>query len=151
MCRRVLLYKIHVRKPELCKVLLAIHNLTGVVAMSKVGTKKGGLKAPTELLKEFDKSDDTTKAVEYLVKMLNKSLSSTTFGEYRQDIYHHSKSALAMAELSPTSTGIAAHHVGKIRHEACQQLLSHIYSRPLVLDPLEYGFYLADGEVLILT
>ena len=25
--------------------------------------------------------------------------------------------------------------------------LSHIYSQSLALDPLEYGFYLADGEV----
>ena len=28
---------------------------------------------------------------------------------------------------------------------------SHIYSQPLALDPLVYGFYLADGEVLMLT
>ena len=64
MHRTVPLHKFHARKPELCKVLLAIHNLTGVDSTSKVSTKKGGLKAPTELLKDFDKSDDTTKVKE---------------------------------------------------------------------------------------
>ena len=64
--RTVPLHKIHTRKPELCKILMAIHNLTGADTTSKVGTNKGGLKSLTELLKDLDKSDDTTKAEEYL-------------------------------------------------------------------------------------
>ena len=65
--RTVPLHKIHARKPELCKVLPAVHNLTGADTTSKVGTNKGGLKVPIELLEDLDKSDDTTKAEEYLV------------------------------------------------------------------------------------
>ena len=48
--RTVPLHKIHARNSELCKALPAIHNLTSVDTTSKVGTNKGGLKAPTELL-----------------------------------------------------------------------------------------------------
>ena len=148
--RTVPLHKIHARKPELCKVLLAIYNLTGEDTTSKVGTNKGGLKAPTELLVDLDKSDDNTKAEEYLVKVLNKSSPCTTFDEYRQDVNH--QRALGITNLPPTSIGIVA-HIMRARYttKLVSNSLSHIYSRPLTLGPLEYGFYLAEGEVLMLT
>ena len=105
-CRTVPLHNIHARKPELCKVLLAFCNLTSEDTTSKVGTKKGGLKAPTELLMDFDISDDTLKAKEYLVKVLSKS-------RHAQLLMNIGKisiivRSLVMTILPPTSTGMVA-------------------------------------------
>ena len=122
------LHKIHARKPELYQVLPAIHNLTSADTTSKVGTNKGGLRVPIELLKDLDKSNDTTKAEEYLVKVLNKSTPCTTYEEYGLDVYHHAKRALAMADHPPTSTGIAA-HIMRARYatKLVSNSLSHIH------------------------
>ena len=57
-----------------------------------------------------------------------------------------------MADHPPTSTLIAAHIMrSRYATKLVSNSLSRIYSWPLALDPLEYGFYLADGEVLMPT
>ena len=57
-----------------------------------------------------------------------------------------------MADLPPTSTGIAAHIIrARYATNLVSNSLSHIYSQPLALDPLEYGFYLVDGKVIMPT
>ena len=82
--RTIPLHTIHRCNPELCRVLPAIHCLTGAYTTSKVGTKKSALKGRIELLKDFDCSEDFFKAEEYLVSVLSMSKSSKTFNEYRK-------------------------------------------------------------------
>ena len=77
---------------------------------------------------DFDKSDDTSKANEYLVKVLSKSSSCTTFDECRQVVYHRKSPGNDYSTSNIHMNGSSYHEV-KICHEACQQLpQSHIQS-----------------------
>ena len=86
---------------DLCKVLPAVHTLTGCEYTSKVGTKHSALKAnPVGYLQGFGISkngpsdDEAAKAESYLVQVLRNGTKCVTMDELRDHNYHHSKASL---------------------------------------------------------
>ena len=99
---------------DLCRVLPAVHSLTGCDITSKVGTKKNGLKAnPVKLLLNFGKLPTLTlstikDAEQYLAKVLRPGSEATNFSALRVEVFHHSKTA-SHHNLPPTSQGLLPH------------------------------------------
>ena len=90
---------------SLCKVLPAVHTLTGCDYTSKFGTKAAALKAsPETFLKDFgtmevDIENTIQLAEKYLVQVKKKGSLCDTTDQLRYFEYHHSKSL----DLPPTS------------------------------------------------
>ena len=81
--------------PDLCKVLPAVHSLTGCDYTSKVGTKQAAFKAnPVNYLRGFGCSqnvpsvDEVERAESYLVKVLKNGTTCTTVDEPRDHYYY---------------------------------------------------------------
>ena len=95
---------------HLCKVLPAVHSLTGCDITSKVGTKKAALKAePDKFLQQFGtvptlSPSNIRKAELYLVKVLKSSSDYKTFSDLRSEVFHHTKGS-SHHNLPPTSQG----------------------------------------------
>ena len=99
---------------DLCRVLPAVHSLTGCDITSKVGTKKTALKAnPERLLRHFGKlptlSQPTIRdAEQYLVKVFRPVSKAKNFSAMREEVFHHTKGT-SHHNLPPTSQGLLPH------------------------------------------
>lgn len=93
----------------MCKVLPAVHFLTGSYITSKHGTKSAALKANPQLyLTEFGQDNvDVEKVEEYLVQVLKPGTLIKTMNELRFHMYHHTKKSLS--DLPPTSRATRSH------------------------------------------
>ena len=91
--------------PEICKVILPLHHLTGCDSSSKVGTKAAGLKAnPTQHLQKFGKDPaniDFAGVKQYLVNVFKSGTHCESMDQLRHYLYHHSKKTIV--DLPPTS------------------------------------------------
>ena len=102
--------------PALCKVLRAVHTLSGCDIVSKLGTKSAALKAdPVKYLVGFgqnphypDNGNIFAKAEEYLVHVLKVGTECKTIDQLCYWLYHHSK-GMTIDKLPPTS--YAAHFI----------------------------------------
>ena len=98
----------------LCKVLPAVHSLTGCDTTSKIGTKAAVLKCnPVIYLSEFGKHETANplllaSAEEYLVRVIKRATTCKTFTELRKEIYHYSKNS-SMQQLPPTTIALQQH------------------------------------------
>ena len=92
-----------------CKVLIALHHLTGCDSTSKFGTKAAGLKANPHLyIQNFAKhqSDiDFALTEEFLVNVFKSGTSCKTMDELNYPLFHHSKKRKkkTLFDLPPTS------------------------------------------------
>ena len=99
---------------DMCKVLPALHILTGCDMTSKVGTKCSGMKAnPVQFLVTFGRSmsptdSDIAQAEAFLVQVLQNGAPYATMDELCYYIYFHAKN-VTYSELPPTSYCIHAH------------------------------------------
>jgi hypothetical protein len=124
---------------QICKVLIALHHLTGCDSTSKVGTKAAGLKAnPGHNLCDFGKDPndiDFGLVEEFLVNIYKSSSQSKSMDELR----HYSKKTIL--DLPPTSRSIKG-HILRAFHGTYLQL--HCLDSPQ-LDPQSFGFSQVDG------
>ena len=128
---------------QICKVLIALHHLTGCDSTSKVGTKAAGLKAnPGHYLCDFGKDPndiDFGLVEEFLVNVYKSSRHSQSMDELRYHLYHHSKKTIL--DLPPTSRSIKG-HILRAFYGTYLQL--HCLDSPQ-LDPQSFGFSQVDG------
>ena len=128
---------------ETCKVLVAMHHLTGCDSTSKFGTKASGLKAnPHHYLKKFGKDPNEIEFAlteEYLVHVYKSGTSCKTLDELRYYLYHHSKKTIL--DLPPSSHAIKG-HILRAFYGTYMELhcLEKVY-----LDPRNFGYNTADG------
>ncbi len=136
-------------KPEtdLCKVLPAVHNLTGCDVTSKVGTKAAALKAhPMQYLDGFGMNayqDDFHKIEEYLVQVMKIGTQLKTMDALRYYTYHRSKN-MPYSDLPPTSRSLFAH----IQRSLYVTFIQMNCMENPSIDACEYGFVNAD-ELLV--
>ena len=136
---------------ELCRVLPAVHTLTGCDYTNKVGTKHATLPAnPDHYLQDFghktiDIDGIIALAEEYLTQVLKKGSSFKTIDQLRSHIYHHSK-RVSFEQLPPTSYAMRAHILRALY--ATYQLVSLLSTTQESLDPTLYGFK-DDDELLM--
>ena len=99
---------------DLCKVLPALHSLTGCDITSKIGTKKAALKSSPEIhLQEFGTSAEISSvqihhAQHYLVNVVKSGSNASSFTDLRRELFHFSKST-SHQNLPPTSQGLEPH------------------------------------------
>ena len=123
---------------DVCKVLPAVHTLTGCDTTSKVGTKAAALKVnPTLYLKDFGKNmqTDIDKAEEYLVQVVKAGTQLKTMDALRYHLYHRSKN-LAYHDLPATSRSIALH----IQRSLYATYIQINCLKNPTLDPCQYGY-----------
>lgn len=136
---------------DLCKVLPAVHTLTGCDYTSKVGTKPAAIKANPLVLEHFGISrngpteEDMVKAESYLVQVMKKGTTLTSMDSLRDQQYHHSK-GLSLHELPPTSHAIQYHI--KRAYYATHEMTNILSLNEDPLNPLSYGFE-EDDETLV--
>ena len=136
--------------PELCKVLPAVHTLTGCDYMSKVGTKLAALKANlVDYLPGFGRSkngpsdDEVVRAESYLVQVLKNGTKCATMAELRDHPHHHSKASLE--KFPPTSHAIKVHILRA--YYATHVMASLLSENNTELNPYMYG-YVKEDELL---
>ena len=135
---------------ELCRVLPAIHCLTGCDYTSKFGTKIAALKANSvEFLKDFGQilpEDDFSKmmrdAENYLVKVLSKNSQETTMDGLRRWQYRHQKN-LNIEELPVTSVSIIPHILRA--YFVCNSMISILNKNASPLKAVDYGYHIEDS------
>ena len=124
-----------------CKVLLAVHILTGCDITSKVGTKAAALKAhPLKYLSGFAQDIDSVEediemAEQYLVQVFKNGSDLKTMDGLRYSRFHHAKNC-AYTDLPPTSFSIKP-HIRRAFYGIYLQM--HCLNDP-TLDPRLYGF-----------
>ena len=132
--------------PDICKVILPVHHLTGCDSTSKLGTKAASLKAePAQHLQEFgkDPSNIDFGAVEqYLVNVLKSGTVCQTMDQLRYYLYHHSKKTIV--DLPPTSRSLKGHI---LRAFYGMYLQLHCLDN-VELSPCEFGLCQDDGALL---
>ena len=127
---------------DLCRVLPAVHTLTGCDYTSKFGTKHAAMRAdPGKYLLQFgtmiDIDRQVVEAEEYLVQVFKKSQSCKTLDQLRCHLYHHSKRP-CLDDLPPTSHA-AELHIKRAFY--CTNLMMNILAiQPTKLDPCLYGY-----------
>lgn len=125
--------------PEIRKVILPLHHLTGCDASSKFGTKSSGLKAkPAQYLCEFGKDPtniDFAAVEEYLVNVFKSGTPCKSMDQLRHHLYHHSKKTIL--DLPPTSRSVKG-HILRAFYGTYLQL--HCLDNA-ELNPCEFGFY----------
>ncbi len=133
-----------------CRVLPAVHALTGMDTTSKFGTKAAGLKAnPAMYLMEFGQSIDNLcleDAEEYLVKTYKNNSTCKTLDELRYYVYHQEKTK-TISDLPPTSFS-ARGHIMRAFYSTYLQV--HCLDG-LKLEPRDYGFEESDSGILMPT
>lgn len=136
---------------DLCKVLPAVHNLTGSDYTSKFGTKAASLKAnPTELLQGFGKDPNSPdlrhlmeKAETFLAHVYKRGNHGINkMDDMRYHLYHHSGSTLL--DLPPTSFATNG-HILRAFYATYMQISCLEY---IQVDPREFGFEDSDGLLL---
>lgn len=129
----------------LCRILPAVHCLTGCDSTSKYGTKAAALKAnPENYLIDFGK--DITRiniklAEEYLVQVIKPGSSLKSLDELRYHLYHFSKKTII--DLPPTSHATEG-HILRAFYNTYLQL--HCLDGPN-LDAKQFG-YIQDDELM---
>lgn len=128
---------------ETCKVLVALHHLTGCDSTSKFGTKAAGLKAnPDHYLQNFGKHPneiDFLLTEEFLVNVYKSGTPCKTLDELRYYLFHHSKNTIL--DLLPSSHSIKG-HILRAFYGTYMQL--HCLEK-VSLDPRNFGYSAADG------
>ena len=138
---------------QLCKVLIAVHNITGADYTSKVGTKLSALKAkPTSYLQQFGKLGPTkdfeeqlSQAEAYICQVLKPGTALKSVNKLRSWLYYHSKSTTLQA-LPPSGSSLRAHICRS--YYVTNQVCSILTDTPLKLDPADYGYGIEDGLLL---
>ena len=129
--------------PEICKVILPLHHLTGCDSSSKFGTKAAGLKAnPAQHLQEFRKDPaniDFAGVEQYLVNVFKSGTHCESMDQLR---YYLSKNTIV--DLPPTSCSVRGHI---LRAFYGMYLQLHCLDNA-ELNPFEFGFYQDDGALL---
>lgn len=144
--------------PLMCTVLPALHSLTGCDVTSKIGTKKAALKANPEVyLHGFGATAPLVlsliqQAEQYLVHVIDAGNKSSNFLQLRAYQFHFSKSA-SHQNLPPTSQGLTP-QIYRAFFNAYTTM--HVLDRQLNigtadLDPLDNGFALENGNLLLST
>ena len=130
---------------SVCKLLPALHHLTGSDSTSKFGTKLGALTAKPDMhLSEFGRHPVNLcldNAEEYLVKIIKPGAKFKTMDELRYYMYHQTKKSIA--DLPPTSRATRA-HILRAFHGTYIQL--HCLTGAKV-NPIDFGFY-AEDDIL---
>jgi hypothetical protein len=135
---------------DTCKILPALHSITGSDTTSKFGTKAAALKAnPVQFLQDFGKDPHASdfmqtlqKAEEYLIQVYKRGTTSLkTMDELRFYLYHHSSSASFM-DLPSTSFATKG-HILRAFYGTYMQL--NCLSQNTELDPKNFGFEENDG------
>ena len=127
--------------PPLCKIIPAIHALTGTDATSKFGTKAASVKMDdaVDFLVEFGIDPiniDFVKAEQFLASLWKRGFK--TMDELRYYLYHQQKKSLC--ELPPTSRATREHIL-----RAFHYTYSVIHSLTAAsLDPTNFGYYEED-------
>lgn len=122
---------------QACKVLIAIHQLTGCDSTSKCGTKAAGLKANPVKIQDFGKDQNKIEiglAEEFLVNVYKPGTPCKTMDDLRYHLYHHSKKTIL--DLPPTSRSLKG-HILRAFYGTYLQL--HCLDSPQ-LDPRSFGF-----------
>ena len=132
--------------PEICKVILPLHHLTGCDSSSKFGTKAAGLKAnPAQHLQQLGKDPaniDFVGVEQYLVNIFKSRTHCESMDQLRYYLYHHSKKTIV--DLPPTSRSVRR-HILRAFYGTYLQL--HCLDNA-ELNPCEFGFYQDDGALL---
>ena len=132
--------------PEICKVILPLHHLTGCDSSSKFGTKAAGLKAnPAQHLQQLGKDPANTDCVgveQYLVYIFKSRMHCESMDQLRYYLYHHSKKTIV--NLLPTSHSVRR-HILRAFYRTYLQL--HCLDNA-ELNPCEFGLYQDDGALL---
>ena len=131
---------------SLCKVLPAVHTLTGCDYTSKFGTKAAALKAsPENFLNGFGTLEDNIEnqihlAEKYLVQVKKKGSLCETMDQLRYYEYHHSKSSA----LPPTTHETRLHILRSFY--VTNQVTSFLTPTPETekIDPISYGYEVVD-------
>lgn len=131
-------------EPEMPRVLIKAHILTGDDTVSKIGTKIGALAAePVKFLKEFAETEEECdfKDVEkYLVRVWKTSSKCDTFDDLR---YSEFKRSVPLTDLPPTSYSVHG-HIKRAFYliRRCENVLNREYVQK---DPCEFGWEDVDG------
>ena len=134
--------------PELCRILPAIHSLTGCDFTSKFGTKLASLQAnPGLYLQDFgflnrNKEKQVASAEQYLCNVKKKGTQCKRMDQLRSYLYHHAKSP----DLPPTSCDTRLHILRAFY--ATNLMMNGASNNYESLDPLVYGFELVDGLLM---
>ena len=132
--------------PEICKVILPLHHLTGCDSSSKFATKAAALKAnPAQHLHEFGKDPaniDFAGVEQYLVNAFKSGTHCESMDQLRYHLYHHSKKTIV--DLPPTSCSVRGHILRAFNGTYLQL---HCPDNA-ELNPCEFGFYQDDGAWL---
>ena len=93
-------------------VLLKVHILTGCDVTSKIGTNSAALKSdPHMYLKNFGENEllqsSFADAELYLIKVLQRNSTNTTFDELRYELYR--KKIKTLYDLPPISRSLQGH------------------------------------------
>jgi len=129
---------------DLCKVLPALHSLTGCDITSKIGTKKAALQTNPEIhLQGFgmlaEISPVQIQHAERYLNVVKSGSNASNFTDLRRELFHFSKST-SHQNLPPTSQGLEP--------SICRAFFNG-YNTMQVLDE-EFGFTstLEDGHLL---
>ncbi|KAL4238796.1 hypothetical protein ACF0H5_003503 [Mactra antiquata] len=148
--RLVPLHIIARNTPALCRVIIALHVLTGCDLTSKVGTKRAALKANPELyltlfgnsLDEENRREILALAERYLVKVCKPSSSCETMDELRYSMYRCSKS-INLKDLPPTSASIK-NHILRCLYVSFKQMNC---LKQLNINPTDFGYEETGGLI----
>lgn len=136
--------------PELCRVIIKAHILTGDDVLSKIGSKKSAIKSdPTTYLEQFGETDELTqedvlKVEKYLLRVWSRNTAAESFDELRFITYTQKTNSLDM--LPPTSNSIQGHiQRAFVVTRNSVTLLSAKYS---TLNPVGNGWEEEDGHLI---
>ena len=97
--------------PEICKVILPLHHLTGCDSSSKFATKAAGLKAnPAQHLQQLGKDPaniDFVGVEQYLANIFKSRTHCESMDQLRYYLYHHNKKTIV--DLPSTSRSVRRH------------------------------------------
>ena len=132
--------------PEICKVILPLHHLTGCDSSSKSGTKSAGLKAnPAQHLQQLGKDPaniDFVGVEQYLINIFKSRTHCESMDQLRYYLYHHSKKTIV--DLPPASRSVRRL---TLRAFYGTYLQLHCLDNA-ELNPCKFGFYQDDGALL---
>ena len=140
--------------PELCKVIVKAHILTGDDAVSKIGTKHASLFCdPQNLLPAFGDSnhltsDEIEKAEKYLVDVwagVRSKHECKTFNNLRLK-YVTDSTPKSLNSLPPTSSVIHGHI--KRAYYVIKKVIHLLKDPNLTLDPFNYG-WINDNDMFV--
>ena len=138
---------------DVCKILPAVHTLTGCDYTSKFGTKHAAMKAtPLQYLKDFSRDSHHSaieqvfeKSEEYLTHVFKLGTKCKSMDELRNWMFHHTKSA-TLTQLPPTSHSIRVHMLQAFY--ATHFMVNLLHEHPNELDPKQFGYEMEDDLLM---